>query len=107
MAKDDDNKLAFGLILMIFGLIFLLDKTGLLDMIPNGGAITNFRILVLIAGVIFLFAKREKMWGIILTGLGVLLNADFFFGWFASISAITIPVLLIVIGVILVFRSKK
>ena len=107
MAKDDDNKLAFGLILMIFGLIFLLDKTGLLEKIPNGDSLTNFRILVLIAGAILLFAKREKMWGIILTGLGVILNADFFFGWFASFSAITTPILLIVIGVILVFRSKK
>ncbi|OJU53781.1 MAG: hypothetical protein BGN96_17115 [Bacteroidales bacterium 45-6] len=107
MAKDDDNKLAFGLILMIFGLIFLVDKTGLLDKIPNGEAITNFRVLILIAGGIFLFAKREKTWGIILTGLGVILNADFFFGWFASLSAITVPVMLIILGVILVFRSQK
>lgn len=107
MIKNDDNKLAIGLILMIFGLIFLLDKTNVLEMIPNGNIITDFRVLVLIAGVIFLFAKKEKTLGAILTGLGVILNADFFFGWFESISNILTPIVLIVVGIFLVLRAKK
>lgn len=107
MAKADDNKLAFGLILMLFGLIFLLDKTQILDLIPNGHEVTNLRVLILIAGVVLLIAKREKTWGLILTALGVILNADFFFGWFASLSSLLTPLILIVLGIILVFKSKK
>jgi hypothetical protein len=107
MARDAENKLAYGLILMIFGLVFLLEKTGLLDQVPYGNHLTNLRALVLIAGIVFLFAKTEKKWGIILTGLGVVLNADFFFGWLEYYSSIMIPVVLIVAGVILVVRAKK
>lgn len=107
MTKKDDNRLAFGIILMVFGLIFLLDKTGLLGLIPKAETLVNFRVLVLIAGIIFLLAKRDRTWGLVLTGLGVILNADFFFDWFQSFSAITIPIIFIIIGVILVFKSKR
>ncbi len=107
MARQDDNKLAFGLTMVVYGLIFLLDKAGILQKFQHGEVFTDFRVLLLIAGIIFLVAKKDKTWGIVLTSVGVLLNADFFFGWFEQFSAITIPLMLIVAGVILIFRSKR
>lgn len=107
MARNSENKLAYGLILMVIGLIFLFDKTGLLDQIPYGNHATSLGVLTLIAGLILMAVKSDKKWGVILTGLGVLLNADFFFGWFNNLSAITVPVVLIIIGVVLVLKAKR
>jgi len=92
---------------MIYGVVFLLSKTGILKHIPYGEKLLSIGSFFLIAGIVFLFTRTEKRTGIVLTVIGVLINADLFFGWIHSYSNLIIPLLLIVIGLILVITSKK
>lgn len=107
MAKKSDNKLAYGLTIMVFGLIFLLDRTGILHKIPHGEVLTGVGTLFLIAGIIFLITRAEKALGIILTAIGVIINADFFFGWMTHYSNLIVPIILIVAGLVLVLLSRR
>lgn len=107
MAKKNNDRLPYGLTIMVFGLIFLLNKTGVLSLIPYGERLMSVGVLFVIAGIIFLCTKAEKKMGLILTAIGVLINADFFFGWMHSYSNLIVPILLIVIGLVMVVSSKR
>lgn len=106
MAKKSNNNLSYGLILTIFGLLILLSKTGVLSHIPYGSYLISIGSFFLITGIIFLLTKSEKTIGIIFTAIGVILNADIFFGWIYSFSNLIIPVILIVFGIIMIIRSR-
>ena len=101
------DRLAYGLTILIFGVLFLLDKTGILSQIPYADRLVHLGSLFLIAGIVFLSTKAEKVTGIVLTVIGVILNADLFFGWMKSYSNLIVPILLIVAGLILVLTAKK
>ncbi len=107
MAKKSDNRLAYGLTIMTFGLLFLLQKTGVLAKIPYGDSLISIGSFFLIAGIIFLLARAEKTLGIILTAVGVIINSDFFFGWMRHYSNLIVPIILIVTGLFLVLTSKR
>ncbi|MFR9166793.1 MAG: hypothetical protein ACLVKO_11450 [Dysgonomonas sp.] len=47
------------------------------------------------------------MLGIIFTVIGVVINADFFFGWMKSYSNLIIPIALLVLGLVMILTSKK
>lgn len=106
-AKDTENRLAYGLTILVFGVLFLLDKVGVLAHIPYGSAFISIGSLFLIAGVVFLLTKAEKKMGLILTGIGIVINSDIFFGWMRNYSNLIVPVILIVVGMIMVLTSKK
>ncbi len=107
MAKTSNNKLPFGLILLLVGTIYLLSKTGLLDKIPYIDRMMNVGTFFLIAGLIFLLTKTEKTVGIVFTAIGVIINFDFFFGWLQNYSTLIVPIALICIGLAMVLTSKK
>lgn len=107
MAKNTGDRLSYGLTLMVFGLLYLLDKIGILDRIPYGNKLMSIGSLFLIAGIIFLCTRVDKKMGLILTGIGVVINSDLFFGWMQSYSNLIVPILLIVVGVIMVLTSKR
>lgn len=107
MAKDTENRLAYGLTILVFGVLFLLDKVGILARIPYGKEFISIGSLFLVAGIIFLLTKTEKKMGIIFTGIGVVINSDLFFGWMRSYSSLIVPIVLIVVGLIMVLASKK
>jgi len=106
MAKNSNNYWAYGLIMMVFGLIILLNRTGILKLVPYGSYLITTGSFFMIAGIILLITKSEKTNGIMLTAIGVILNADIFFGWMRSYSMLIMPIVLLVIGIILVIRSK-
>lgn len=107
MAKTSNNRLAYGLIVLIVGVIYLLSKTGILMSIPYADRLMNVGTFFLVAGIIFLFTKAEKTMGIIFTAIGVIMNFDFLSGWLKSYSALIVPVALIAIGLGMVLTSKK
>lgn len=107
MAKSSNNRLPFGLIILLIGLIYLLSKTGILEKIPYISKMMNIGTFFLLAGIIFLLTKTEKTIGIIFTAIGVIINFDFFFGWLQNYSSLIIPISLIGIGLVMVLTSKK
>ncbi len=106
MAKKSDDRLSYGLILTVFGLIILMNKTGVLKHIPYGSQLFSVGAFFLVAGIIFLLTKSEKTIGIVFTAIGVILNADFFFGWIYSFSNLIVPIILILLGIIMIIRSR-
>ncbi len=107
MAKISNNRLPFGLILLLVGIIYLLSKTGILENIPYISKMMNIGTFFLVAGLIFLITKTEKTIGIVFTAIGVIINFDFFFGWLQNYSTFIIPIALIGIGLAMVLTSKK
>ncbi|GAB6010882.1 LiaF transmembrane domain-containing protein [Viscerimonas tarda] len=106
MAKNSNNYLAYGLTIMLFGLIFLLGRTGILGKIPYCSGLLGIGPFFLIAGVIFLLASAEKVIGIVSTIIGVLIILNDIFGWGHLYSYLLAPILLIVAGVILILTAK-
>lgn len=107
MAKISNNRLPFGLILLLVGIIYLLSKTGILENIPYISKMMNIGTFFLVAGLIFLITKTEKTIGIVFTAISVIINFDFFFGWLQNYSTFIIPIALIGIGLAMVLTSKK
>lgn len=107
MAKSTSNRLPYGLLILIVGIIYLLNKTGMLAHIPYADKLMNIGTFFLIAGVIFLFTKAEKTMGIIFTAIGLIMNFDFFFGWIHNFSSLIVPIILVAIGLFMVITSKK
>lgn len=107
MAKSSSNRLPFGLIMLLVGVIYLLSKTGILEKIPYISKMMNIGTFFLIAGIIFLLTKTEKTVGIVFTAIGIIINFDFFFGWIHNYSSLIIPIALIGIGLAMVLTAKK
>lgn len=107
MAKKSNNRLAYGLIMLFFGIVYLLNKTGILAKIPEVNEVMNFGTFLLVAGLIFLCARTERTVGIIFTVIGLIINFDLFFGWLKGYSPLILPVIIIVVGLALVFTSKR
>jgi len=106
-ASKSNDKLSYGITILIFGVLFLLDKTGILDKVPYGGNLISVGMFFLIAGIVFLATQPKKVLGWIFLGIGVLLNADLFFGWISDYSNLVVPIGLIVAGIAMVLTSKK
>ena len=107
MATKSKDSLSYGITILIFGALILLDKIGLLPTLPYVGDLISVGIFFLIAGIVFLSTQPQKMLGWVFLGIGILLNADLFFGWMESYSKLIVPIVLIIAGIILVFTAKK
>lgn len=107
MAKSSGNRLPYGLLILIIGILYLLSKTGILSHIPYADKLMNIGTFFIIAGIIFLFTKAEKTMGIVFTAIGVIINFDFFLGWIHNYSSLIVPVILVIIGLFMVITSRK
>lgn len=108
MATSTSNdRLSYGLTLLIFGLLFLLDKVGVLAQIPYGDKFISVGAFFLIGGIVFIVTQPKKVLGWIFLIVGLFLNADLFFGWISAYSKFIIPIGLIIIGLIMIFTGKK
>lgn len=101
------NRLAYGLTVMIFGVLFLLLKTGLLVKIPFAENLVSTGSFLLIAGIVFLTTKAEQTTGIILTISGAILCSDIVFNWMQNFTGLITSLTLIITGLILVLTAKK
>lgn len=106
MANKKDNNLAWGITLLLFGILFLLRQ---LKFIPTDIApyIFDFKNFPLAIGVIFLLFHKNKSIAIVLLFVGLLLRLSEIIQFTRHVSDFVWPVLLIVAGAILVFGVKK
>lgn len=108
MATDSNNdKLSYGLVLLIFGVLFLLDKIGILAQIPINYNFLSVSAFFLIAGIVFIITQPRRPLSWVFMIIGIFLNSNLFFGWLNAYSKYYIPLALIIVGLFMVFSSKK
>ncbi len=105
MASKNDNRLAWGITLLVFGVLFLVRQ---LNFMPTdiSKVVFDLKNYPLIIGAIFLLAHSNKNIGIVLIVLGLLFRLPDIINWSKDISEFIWPVLLIIAGAVLVFRKK-
>ena len=106
MSSKKDNRLAWGVTLLVFGSLFLIRQ---LQIIPPDLAhvifdIKNYPLLI---GVIFLLFHSNKNIGIVLIVVGLLFRLSDIIQITRHISDYIWPVLLILAGAILLLGIKK
>jgi|ERR1035437_5788298 hypothetical protein len=106
MSTKKDNRLAWGVTLLVFGCLFLLRQ---LQIIPAEIAhyIFDFKNYPLLMGAIFLLFHSNKNIGIVLIVVGLLFRLSDIIQMTRHISDFIWPVLLIFAGAVLVFGYKK
>ena len=104
--NNKTDKLGTGILLLVFGLLFLGMNTNVLpwhfrDLFFNG------QYLLIIIGLVLLFTKERKFGGIMLLtiGVGILLARSFHLP--VPLFRILIPLGLIIGGISLVFRKRN
>ena len=101
-----DSRLAWGISLLFFGILFLLKQLGI---VPDGIAnvLYDVRNYPIFLGIIFLICYRTKSVGWILLLVGALLRMGDIVNLFGQWSNFIWPSLLIIAGAIMVFGVKK
>jgi uncharacterized membrane protein YadS len=104
-SKKSDNRLAYGVTLLVFGCLFLIRQ---LHIIPAelSNIVFDFKNYLLIIGIIFLLCHSNKNIGFVLIAVGLLFRLSDIIHWTKDISDFIWPVLLITAGALLVFRKK-
>ena len=101
-----DNRFAWGISLLLFGVMFLLRQLGIFS--PDiADVLFDFKNFPLIIGVIFLIWHKNKSIGMILIVVGLLLRLQEIIHWTQNLSEFVWPLLLIAAGIILLFGVKK
>lgn len=104
-----DSRLAWGLSLLSFGVLFLIRQLNILPE-PLSEIIFNFKNYPLLLGVIFLLAHKNKTPGIVLIAVALIFRLSDIIRLTQHISDFIWPVLLIIAGVVLLtsnFKAKK
>jgi hypothetical protein len=106
MATKKDNRLAWGVTLLVFGCFFLIRQ---LQILPAefSGIVFDFKNYPIIIGLIFLIFHSNKNIGIVLIVVGLLFRISDIIQLTRHISDYIWPVLLIIAGGIMVFGVKK
>lgn len=106
MALQKDNRLAWGITLLVFGVLFLINQ---LSILPENLSVLvfDFKNYPIIMGVIFLLAHKNKNIGLVLIIVGLLFRLSDIVRWTRHLSDFVWPALLIVAGAIMVFGKGK
>ena len=108
-AKQAD-KMANGLILLIFGFLFLLIQLRIIDHWLWLTYLKQPPTFFLIAGGVSLWLKREKAFGYILTGIGVIGYSDILLNWtsnYTQYAQYTFPITVMIAGILLIVFAKR
>ncbi len=105
MAIKKDNRLAWGITLLVFGCLFLIRQ---LQILPPELAdfVFDFKNYPFIIGIIFLLSHSNKNIGIVLIIVGLLFRLSDIIQLTKHISDFIWPVLLIIAGIIMVVKRK-
>lgn len=108
-AKANNNKdtyKATGITLMVFGVLYLLDKLVHFAALGLPWVMQKDNFLLYTA-VIFLLVKHDKSVGLVLVGLWLVLNFGLITALLGTLSAYLLPLALLVIGIILYFIATR
>ncbi len=103
--KSVTARIVFGLALIVIGILYLLEN---LNLIPGelGDIIISFPSLVLLVGLVSLYNSKNKLFGSIVTIIGVLLMLPKIIPGININGDIIFPLIVIIFGGYLVLRSK-
>ncbi len=101
------DKMANGLILLIFGFLLLLIQLRITNHWFWMTYLKNPATFFLVAGAISLWLKREKSFGYILTGIGLIGYTDIVFKWSNNLSLHAFPLVVMVAGITLMLFAKR
>ena len=104
--RRNDNRIAWGTSLLVFGVLFLLKQ---LAVFPSAveDFIFDFRNLLLVFGLIFLIACKNKSIGLVIISVGLLFYLKEIIRWTKSLSEFIWPILLIGAGAIILFSGRR
>ena len=108
-AKANNNKdtyKATGITLMVFGVLYLLDKLAHFAALGLPWVMQKDNFLLYTA-VIFLLVKHDKSVGLVLAGLWLVSNFGLITALLGTLSAYLLPLALLVIGIILYFIATR
>lgn len=101
-ANKSGDRLAYGLSFVFFGLLFLFDTLGVFKALNITQYVMDWRNFFFYAGIIFVLAKKEKILGLLLLLIGLILRFNYLLtGWLPTYSAYFWPVVMIITGTIL------
>ena len=101
------DKMANGLILLIFGFLLLLIQLRITNHWFWMTYLKKPATFFLVAGAISLWLKREKSFGYILTGIGLIGYTDIVFKWSNNLSLHAFPLVVMVAGITLMLFAKR
>jgi hypothetical protein len=106
MATKKDDRLAWGVTLLVFGLLFLIRQ---LHLLPDNISVLIFDIrnYPLIMGAIFLLLHSNKSVGLVLVIVGLLFRLSDIIRCTKHLSDFILPSVLVLVGIILIFGVKK
>lgn len=104
--NNKDTYKATAVFLVVMGILYLLDK---LIHFSSAGLpwVMQKDTMLLYASVIFLWFKRDKSVGIILTGIWLIQNIGLVISLLGQMSAYLLPAALLIIGILLYFLSTR
>lgn len=100
------DKMANGLILLVFGFLLLLIQLRITNNWFWLTYINTPATFFLVAGGISLWLKREKSFGYILTAIGVVGYADIIFKWSNKLPLHGFPLFVMIVGITMIFFAK-
>ncbi len=104
--NNSDTYKATGVTLIVFGVLYLVDK--LIHFASIGLPwVMNKDNFLLYTAVIFLLFKHDKSVGLVLAGLWLVLNFGLITALLGTMSAYLLPVALLLIGIILYFLATR
>ncbi len=100
-----NNSLAWGISLLIFGVAFLVQKLGIIP--PQiASLIFDWRHLLLVLGGVFLFTHSNKSNGALLLIIWAIIFLKDFVHWAQQLSDYIWPILLIIAGIFLTVNAR-
>ena len=105
-AKQAD-RIANGLILLLYGFLFLLFELRITDHWFWQTYINTPATFFFIAGTISLWLKREKFFGYILSVIGVIGYSNILFEWSNNYTLYFFPIMVMIAGIALMFFAKR
>lgn len=104
--RNNDSYMATGITMLLFGILFLVNTIYPFSRMGYG-FVMDIDNLICYAAVIFLIFKKEKNVGIILALIWLMLNFGVIIKLLGAVSSYIIPVALIILGGIVIYKAKK
>ncbi|TVR40766.1 MAG: hypothetical protein EA394_07475 [Bacteroidia bacterium] len=112
MKSNQSARVIIGLLFLVLGAFILLRLTGLIDLFHVPVYIVSWPVILLVLGIVFIVSDGSRSTGVVLVAIGAFFLTKNIFGLsFSELLIYTIPVILIIAGVSLLFpayiRKKK